>query len=309
MADDAYEPSAPPAPPPLPGRVTLRPTADDLFDALSADLLIHAFNCVRAFGDVHLALSGGSTPLPFYQRLMIDPDCRAFPWDRAHLWIVDERRVPFDDELSNFAQVRDILVEHSDIPRANVHPIRATDADADTAYERELVTVLGARGPGKDRLDFCLLGMGADAHTASLFPRSPALSEARRLVRINAGPTVTPPDRVTMTLPIINASRFIAVLVTGAGKRETLARVSAAYQAEQPRDRSADRAADPASEPRGSARAGALAAAAQHAGRTAPAAARVLDLELPILNVRPLGSASNGATGELRWCLDHAACP
>lgn len=274
---DPYELHRDPSPPALPGRVTLRPTVDDLFDALSADLLIHALNCVRAFGDVHLALSGGSTPLPFYQRLMIDPDCRSFPWDRAHLWIVDERRVPFEDERSNFAQIRDILVEHSDIPRANVHPIRAMEDDADTAYESELVSVLGGRGPGKDRLDFTLLGMGADAHTASLFPRSPALQETRRLVRINAGPTVTPPDRVTMTFPLINASRFIVALVTGEGKRETITKVAEAYAAEP------------------------------GAATRAVAASRPLNLDLPILNVRPLSADSRA--GELRWCLDHAACP
>lgn len=298
---ETYDLHRDPTAPPLPGRVTLRPTVDELFDALSADMLIHALNCVRAFGDVHLALSGGSTPLPFYQRLMIDPDCRAFPWDRTHLWIVDERRVPFEDERSNFAQIRDILVEHSDIPRVNVHPIRATDDDADTAYERELVSTLGARGAGKDRLDFTLLGMGADAHTASLFPHSPALSETRRLVRINSGPTVTPPDRVTMTLPLINASRFIAVLVTGAGKRETLAKVSAAYAAE-PRAQHAERGTQDA------------ARSAHDAGRSTQDAgpSTPLRLDLPILNIRPLGAATDatpGATAELRWCLDHAACP
>jgi 6-phosphogluconolactonase len=232
LSDSAvgYELEPEPEAPPLPGETILRADAHDLISALAADLLIHAKNCVRAFGDVHLALSGGSTPMPLYNRLMTDPLYRDFPWGFAHLWIVDERRVPVDDERSNFKHIAEYLVGHSDIPDANVHPIRALDDGCDESYERELQQALAWREKGHDRLDFVLLGMGADGHTASLFPHSPALAERSRLVRINAGPTVTPPERVTMTYPLLNASRFAAVLVTGSGKREALARVSAAHQ-------------------------------------------------------------------------------
>lgn len=258
----------PPAPK-LPGSVVVRPDADALIDALAADLLIHAHNCVRSFGDFHLALSGGSTPIPLYQRLMIDPIYREFPWTRTHLWIVDERRVPFDDERSNFKMISEIIGDHSGIPREQVHPMFALADDADAQYAQTLRDVLGWRERGHDRLDYVLLGMGSDGHTASLFPRSPALLETTRspaapgvapLVRINAGPAVTPPERVTMTLPLINASRFIGVLVTGKGKRSMLSTIERR----------------------------------QHE----PSAVE----ELPILGVRPIG-------GELRWYLDHDACP
>ncbi len=217
-----------PAAPRLTGEVILRPDAEDLHYALACDLLLHAFNCVRAFGDFHLALSGGSTPLPFYRRLMVDPLFRDFPWKRTHLWIVDERRVPPDDERCNFLQISETLVEHSDIPRSQVHSMDALAPNADRAYEKELRDTLSWREKGHDRLDFVLLGMGSDGHTASLFPRSPAIAEHRRLVVLNSGPTVTPPDRVTMTLPLINASRFVAVLVTGSAKRAAIERVALA---------------------------------------------------------------------------------
>jgi 6-phosphogluconolactonase len=215
-----------PTPPALPGQVVLRRDTEALFSILAADLLIHATNCVRTFGDFHLALSGGSTPMPFYRRLMVDPAYRSFPWERTHLWIVDERRVPVTDERSNYRAIAEYIVDHTDIPMQQAHPIAATEPDADVRYERELKETLAWREKGHDRLDYILLGMGADAHTASLFPRSPALSERERFVRINEGPTVTPPDRVTMTFPLINASRFIAILVTGEGKRETIGRVA-----------------------------------------------------------------------------------
>lgn len=213
--------------PALPGSVIVRDSVDEVIDAAAADLITQARACTRAFGDFHLALSGGSTPEPFYRRLMYDPALRDFPWTRTHLWIVDERRVPFDDERSNFAMIRDIIVEHSDIPRTQVHPIRATEDACDSAYEEELRANLEWREPGHDRLDYVLLGMGADGHTASLFPHSPALNDNGRLVLVNEGPRVTPPDRVTMTYLLLNASRFVAVLVTGERKRGTVARVAA----------------------------------------------------------------------------------
>jgi 6-phosphogluconolactonase len=263
--------------PVLPGTVIVREDADGAVDAVAADLLIQAHNCVRAFGDFHLALSGGSTPVALYQRLMIDPAYRELPWARTHLWIVDERRVPFDDERSNSKMIGEIIGEHSGIPPEQVHPIFAMAEDADERYAQAIRDVLGWREKGHDRLDFVLLGMGTDGHTASLFPRSPALMESLEavrpraggeagacrelpLMRINAGPQVTPPDRVTMMLPLINASRFIGILVTGKGKRETVRRVEGGVG---------------------------------NAG--APA-------DLPILGVRPLG-------GELRWYLDYEACP
>jgi 6-phosphogluconolactonase len=220
-------PLAPPLPrPALPGSVVVRDGPDELIDAATADLFFHAKTCVRAFGDFHLALSGGKSPEPLYRRLMYDPNYRDLPWKRTHLWIVDERRVPFEDDRSNFKMIRETLVLHSDIPREQVHPIRATSPAADAEYEAELRSVLEWREKGHDRLDYILLGVGADGHTASLFPRSPALESGGRLVLMNDGPTVTPPPRVTMTFDLINAARFVGVFVTGASKRAAVARLS-----------------------------------------------------------------------------------
>lgn len=220
-------------PPRLPGQVIVRETAHDLYDALASDFHMHCLNCATAFGSFHMALSGGSTPIPFYQQLLFDPQHRALPWDKAHLWIVDERRVPFDDERSNYGALRDIFVEHSGMPRSHAHPMDPSSDHADIAYESELVRVLSARGRQKDRLDFVLLGMGDDAHTASLFPGTPPVLEKRRLVRMNQGAGVTPPPRITMTLPLINAARFVAVLVTGAKKRDTVARIQQSFERER----------------------------------------------------------------------------
>ena len=212
--------------PALPGRVVVRPDEEDLHSALGAEMLIHANNCVRTFGDFHVALSGGSTPMPFYRRLMVDPAYRTFPWAETHLWIVDERCVPEDDKLSNFGQIRDYLVGHSDIPESNVHPMPVLEDDGDERYERELQAALAWREKGHDRLDFVLLGMGSDGHTASLFPQTASLAIDDRLV-VRVDVDATPRERMTMTYPLLNAARYVAVLVKGEGKRPIITRILA----------------------------------------------------------------------------------
>lgn len=204
----------------LTGLVHVSPTADQLYDDLAGLLVTSAMSAIEKRGAFHLALSGGSTPEPFYHRLVIDPRYRAMPWPDIHVWIVDERRVPHDDEQSNYRMIRESLVDHVPIRRRCVHPIHAASPDAADRYNGELQEHVA-----DGRLDFVLLGMGADAHTASLFPGSPALREQSRWATVNEGEGVTPPDRVTMTYPLLNRARELAVLVTGASKRDTLRRV------------------------------------------------------------------------------------
>ncbi len=211
--------------PPLPGEVFVAETTDKLIDLLAAELVVQATACLHEFGDFELALSGGATPQPLYERLMYDPNCRQLPWLRTHLWLVDERCVPLDDERSNFRMINETIVQHSGIPREQVHPISALSATADDEYEAELREVLQWRQRGQDRLDFVLLGMGADGHTASLFPYDDALGERHRLVRCVEAASADPPRRVTMTLPLINAARMVAILVTGPRKAEAISRV------------------------------------------------------------------------------------
>lgn len=213
---------------PMPGAraVAVRPTVDEIIDTLAAELVLMAEQCVRDYGDFHLALSGGSTPEPLYERLMYDPDYRRLPWGRTHIWIVDERCVPFDDARSNFRMIRETIVDHADIPAEHVHPIHADTETAVGDYENNLKEALLKRPKGEDRLDFILLGMGGDGHTASLFPHVDALQEKHRLVRKVHYSTVDPPERVTMTYPLLNAARLVAIFVTGAGKAKMIQRIA-----------------------------------------------------------------------------------
>lgn len=204
----------------LTGDVHVSATVDRLYDDLAGVLMTQVDQAIDQRGTFHLALSGGSTPEPFYHRLLLDPRYRLIPWDQMHVWIVDERRVPDDDAQCNFRMIRESLIDHVPVRRRQVHPMNATNDDAAARYHDELRTHVP-----DGKLDFVLLGMGGDAHTASLFPGSPALAEDKAWVAVNEGPAVTPPDRVTMTYPLLNSARQLAVLVTGGGKHEALRKV------------------------------------------------------------------------------------
>jgi hypothetical protein len=140
--------------PTLRGRVEARHDAEEVFDALASDLMGQALHCVGKYGEFHLALSGGKTPFPFYEKLMIDPRFRAIPWSSTHLWMVDERRIGFDNDLNNYKHINEILVEHSGIPAENVHPMPVEDATPDVTYERALREALGRRPQMQQRLDW-----------------------------------------------------------------------------------------------------------------------------------------------------------
>ncbi len=166
----------------------------------------------------HVALTGGSTPRTAYERAA----GMRTDWSGVELWFTDERCVPPDHEQSNFAMAERSLL--SRIDGATVHRMRGElgPEDGATAYENEL----GEFGPGA--LDLILLGVGPDAHICSLFPRDDALGERERRVVGVETPGMAPlVARITLTLPMVNASREIVFLVTGEDKAEAVRRVFA----------------------------------------------------------------------------------
>lgn len=168
-------------------------------------------------GRLRIALAGGTTPRRLYTRLAGD---ERIDWSRIEIFFGDERVVAKDDEASNFRMVREALLDHVPIPPENVHRIETERGSAGAArHYRELVS----RAP----LDLVLLGMGADGHTASLFPRTPGLAEARGVV-VTESP-VPPKGRVSIALDVINGAREAWLLVSGADKAERLAEVYAEW--------------------------------------------------------------------------------
>ena len=160
-----------------------------------------------------LALAGGRTPQTLYERLA----GQEYDWRGVEVFFSDERCVPPEHPDSNFRMANEALL--SKVP-ARAHRMRGEICDA-AGYEEELQDVFGAAVPA---FDIVFLGMGADGHTASLFPGDPALDESSRLVI-----KVMRPDheRLTLTLPVLTAARLALFLVSGMGKREALTRVLA----------------------------------------------------------------------------------
>jgi 6-phosphogluconolactonase len=175
-------------------------------------------------GRIAVALSGGSTPKPLYQLLAAPPLRDTVPWPRIHWFLGDERFVPPDDPKSNFRMVREALAG-APVPGENLHPIPTvgmSPEEAAAAYERELQSFYGAPtlDPARPLFDAVLLGLGADGHTASLFPGTAALDEQVRWAAAVVG--AQPEPRITLTFPVLESSRAVAFLVSGADKRKAL---------------------------------------------------------------------------------------
>jgi 6-phosphogluconolactonase len=169
-------------------------------------------------GRFSIALSGGSTPGALYRLLAEEPYQGQVPWAEVHLFWGDERCVPPDDPGSNYRLAKETLISRMPIPAGNVHRLRGElePEEAARAYAREVRDFFCGPRP---RFDLVLLGLGEDGHTASLFPGSPALQERERLaVAAEAHYQDRPAQRVTLTLPAINAARQVLFLVAGSAK-------------------------------------------------------------------------------------------
>ena len=174
---------------------------------------------VRAGG--HIALSGGSTPRAAHERVSaLDLD-----WSRTVLWFGDDRAVPPDHEHSNYAMAKASLLDRIGGPAPEVHRIQGElgHERAAGAYEEELREVFG--GDDTPSIDLLLLGLGPDAHCASLFPGDAALGERERWVVGVETPGMAPlVSRVTVTLPVLDAAREVVFLISGTDKADAVAR-------------------------------------------------------------------------------------
>lgn len=172
---------------------------------------------------ITLVLSGGSTPIPLFQRLAEDEE---IDWSRIQVFWGDERCVPPDHEQSNYRSAYEHLLKHVDIPEENIHRMEGElpPAEAAQRYEDEIRRVLELEPGELPRFDLVMLGMGDDGHTASLFPGTAALNEEHKLVVANDVPQMDT-TRITLTFPVLNAARQVIFLVGGTGKGEQLERV------------------------------------------------------------------------------------
>ena len=180
-----------------------------LANVLAARIVSAAAAAIAARGRFALAIPGGSV-VQLLARGLAAPVAAA-NW---HVFWTDERCVPLSDPQSNFRRAETELLPL--LAGARVHPIRGSAAD----YENEIAPFLP--------LDLVLLGVGEDGHVASLFPGNPATRETARLVADVHGAPKPPPDRVTLTFPVLNAARETLVVAAGAGKAGIVGRVFSA---------------------------------------------------------------------------------
>jgi 6-phosphogluconolactonase len=189
----------------------------ELAEAAAAWTADHLSAAVAQRRACYWALAGGETPRGCYERLAKPPYRNTLPWPSVFVYWSDERQVPLDDPTSNYAMAKAALLDHVPIPPEQVFPLVG---DPTPALRR-----LPANDNGWPRFDIIHLGLGEDGHTASLFPGNPALREAKALVAQVQNAPKPPPERLTLTLPVINAARAVLFMVQGASKKGALARV------------------------------------------------------------------------------------
>ncbi|TKJ29979.1 MAG: 6-phosphogluconolactonase [Chloroflexi bacterium B3_Chlor] len=209
--------------------ISIHPDVDSLAQAAAEHFVSLAGHAVASRGRFSVALSGGSTPRPTYAQLATGELSAQVDWPGVHVFWGDERCVPGDHPDSNYGMVRETLLDHVPIPEQNIHPIRGELEPEQAAAEYEL-TLREFFPPAPENpaatFDLVLLGMGADGHTASLFPRGAVLEEQTRWV-VAYYVDEARAWRVTLTPTVINAATQVTFIVSGASKAETVRRVLA----------------------------------------------------------------------------------
>jgi len=207
----------------LPG-VLAYPNPTEVARAAARLFVDYAWQSISRHGQFCVALSGGNTPRMMYQLLASAEFRGQVDWAKVHVFWSDERTVPPDHPDSNYGMARRELLLRVPIPQANVHRMEAEKPNIGRAahdYEEVLRQHLEVDDRGFPRFHLILLGMGADGHTASLFPGTRVTLQTSRwvstpmVVKLNA-------RRMTLTLPVLDAALRVVFLVVGAEKAEAL---------------------------------------------------------------------------------------
>ncbi|MDP7702475.1 MULTISPECIES: 6-phosphogluconolactonase [unclassified Mycobacterium] len=201
------------------------PDSERLAQAAARRLVDTIAQAMTARGRALIVLTGGGNGVALLRELASHP----VDWSGVHLFWGDERYVPEDDEERNERQTREALLDHIDIPASQVHPMAASDGEfgsdleaAALAYE-QLLAANAAPGELAPHFDVHLLGMGPEGHINSLFPDTTAVRETSRMVVSVDDSPKPPPQRITLTLPAIQRSREVWLLVSGEGKADAVA--------------------------------------------------------------------------------------
>lgn len=196
---------------------------DKILTALADFIVTQSEAAVRTRGRFSLVLSGGSSPKKLYELLASDRYRQKIDWTKAYFFFGDERNVPATHSDSNFLMAKKAMFDTLAIPESQIFRMKTELAPAAAAadYEAKLRDFFNGT---EIAFDVVLLGLGDDAHTASLFPGTPVLHEREKMVASCFIPKVNM-ERITLTAPCINQAHVVVFLVFGASKAEAVKQI------------------------------------------------------------------------------------
>ncbi|MFT4122549.1 MAG: 6-phosphogluconolactonase [Microbacteriaceae bacterium] len=207
-------------------RVIVHPDKRALAAAVAARLITTLIDVIAQYGSATVVLTGGSMGYAVLKAVRKSRARDAVDFSRVHFWWGDERWLPRGDAERNETQAREALLDHLDLDGSTVHPFPASDDglsldEAAEAYAAELAS-FGLGDAAYPPFDITLLGVGPDAHIASLFPGRPGIRETERTVVAVLSSPKPPPERLSLTLPVLNSSHRVWVVLAGADKASAL---------------------------------------------------------------------------------------
>jgi 6-phosphogluconolactonase len=207
-------------------RVFVYPDKQTLADTIAERLIVKVRRFIAARGEATIVLTGGTMGSASLAAVNASAHRDSVDWSRVNFWWGDERWLPDADAERNETQAREALLAHIPVDHDRVHPFPASDGDltldeAADAYAAELKAAAPA-GAQYPTFEITFLGVGPDGHIASLFPeRSGIKEEVRTVIPVRNSPK-PPPERLSLTLPVINSSERIWLMLAGADKASAL---------------------------------------------------------------------------------------
>ena len=204
------------------------PTPAEMAEAAAEEFVAAVNKAVDVRGVARVAISGGTTPQVAFAMLAdrTKPYFARVPWEKLHLFWVDERTVPPDSKDSNYGVTKKALLDHVPLPATQIHRMEGElePEAAASNYEELIRREFGLDRNGSPVFDFIQLGMGDDGHTASLFPHTQAIHELGKIVTANHVPQMNT-WRITLTWPVINKAREVSFWIEGPKKPAILREV------------------------------------------------------------------------------------
>jgi len=207
-------------------RVIVHPDRDVLAEAVATRFISKVVDLIEEFDEASVVLTGGSVGIAVLAAINASPERDTVRWSRVNVWWGDERWLPAGDSGRNEVQARAALLSQVAVDPSRVHPFAASDAgltlqEASDAYASELIAHTPANA-SMPHFDITFLGMGPDGHIASLFPERPGVRETTAAVIAVTNSPKPPPERLSLTLPTINSSARVWLVVAGSDKASAL---------------------------------------------------------------------------------------